>query len=474
MTQKQAKRWLVPVGIGVATALAVFGLMLLIMNIAERKREGLERFVRVVELDETIDDPAVWAQNFPDQYDGFIKTVDMQRTKFGGSEALPQLPSQADPRTTVSRSLLAEDPRLIRMWAGYPFSIDYREKRGHAYMLEDQTFTARHQKPQPGTCMSCHASTVTAWRTLGDGDLAAGAAKMSMMPYAEARTHVDQAIACIDCHDPQTLDLRITRPAFIEGIRTYKASQGIEDYDVNRMATRAEMRSYVCAQCHVEYYFDGPQKTLTFPWRNGLRADQILARYDAIGFSDWTHQSTNAPMLKPQHPEFEMWSQGTHAQAGVTCVDCHMPYQRIGAKKVTDHHIRSPLLNINRACQTCHNTPDDELLARAEGIQAKTIEMTNAGLDALMGLIDAIEANQATLTPEQRDAVRRAQRRATWYLDFVLAENSSGFHAPQESARLLFKAMDTIRAGHVALDHPQGRPIPGDLLEGLTGDGYRQ
>ncbi|MFO7567127.1 MAG: ammonia-forming cytochrome c nitrite reductase subunit c552 [Enhygromyxa sp.] len=457
MSTKQPKRWLIPVGVGVAAGLTIFALLVLLVDIAGHKRDALEPFALVVALDESIDDPAVWGKNFPDQYDTFVRTVDMQRTRFGGSEALPRTPSEADPRAVVARSEIDEDPRLIRMWAGYPFSIDYREKRGHAYMLEDQTFTARHQKPQPGTCMSCHASTVNAWRALGDGDLAVGAAKMSAMPYEEARGHVDQAIACIDCHDPQTMDLRITRPAFVEGIRAYKAMQGVVNYDVNRSATRAEMRTYVCAQCHVEYYFAGPEKTLTYPWQWGIRADQMLARYDHIGFSDWTHESTEAPMLKPQHPEFEMFSQGTHAQAGVTCVDCHMPYERIGAKKITNHHIRSPLLDINKSCQTCHKAPESELLARAEGIQARTVAMVDAGLGALIGLIDAIEAIEAieaaesSTSAEQLEAARQAQRRATWYLDFVLAENSAGFHAPQESARVLFLAMDAIREGHVAL-----------------------
>jgi nitrite reductase (cytochrome c-552) len=462
MTEKRAKRWLVPIGVGIAAAFVVFALLALIMNIAEHKRAAREPIFWVVALDESVDDPAVWGQNFPDQHDAFLRTVDMQRTRFGGSEALPRLPSRLDPRSIVSRSLLDEDPRLARMWAGYAFSIDYREKRGHAYMLEDQTLTGRQQKPQPGTCMSCHASTVTAWRALGDGDLAAGAAKMSAMPYPEARAHVNQAIACIDCHDPETLALRITRPAFIAGIRAYKATQGVAGYDVNGMATRAEMRTYVCAQCHVEYHFEGAEKALVFPWQAGVRADQILAYYDDIddiGFSDWTHQSTGAPMLKPQHPEFELWSQGTHAQAGVSCVDCHMPYQRVGAKKITDHHIRSPLLNINRACQTCHNVPEEQLLARAEGIQAKTVEMSEAGLAALMELIDGIEQAQAAgASAEALAEALQAQRRATWYLDFVLAENSSGFHAPQESARVLFLAMDAIRAGHVALGSRSSTP----------------
>ena len=119
-------------------------------------------------------------------------------------------------------------------------------------------------------------------------------------------------------------------------------------------ATRQEMRTYVCAQCHVEYYFAGDDKVLTFPWEKGLTIDDIEAYYTEVGFKDWDHAETNAPMLKMQHPEFEMYSQGLHAASGVACADCHMPYVREGGVKVSDHWIRSPLTNIEDACQTCH------------------------------------------------------------------------------------------------------------------------
>ena len=91
------------------------------------------------------------------------------------------------------------------------------------------------------------------------------------------------------------------------------------------------------------------------------------------GFKDWVHAETGAPALKAQHPEFEMWNQGIHARSGVACADCHMPYMRVGALKISDHHVRSPLLNINRACQTCHKWPEDELMARAETAQQRTV-----------------------------------------------------------------------------------------------------
>jgi nitrite reductase (cytochrome c-552) len=226
------------------------------------------------------------------------------------------------------------------------------------------------------------------------------------------------------------------------------------------MATRQEMRSYVCGQCHVEYYFKGPEKRLTYPWFKGLKGDEILAYYDETGFSDWTHAETGASVLKAQHPEFEMWNQGIHARSGVACADCHMPYKRVGAMKVSDHHVRSPLLNINNACQTCHKFSEEELMARATTIQQRTAELRSLAMDALIQLIGDIKnARGANATDEQLKAPRDFQRKAQFLLDFVEAENSLGFHADQEAARLLGKSLDYARRGQVSLRGvPMGSP----------------
>ncbi|HEY8536226.1 MAG TPA: ammonia-forming cytochrome c nitrite reductase subunit c552 [Vicinamibacterales bacterium] len=445
------RRWLVAAII--LAALVAVGLTALVVDIARHQTEARNPFYRVVEITDETTDPSVWGKNFPLQYDGYRRTVDQVRTRYGGSEAVPRTPTDADPRSIVAQSRLEEDPRLRTMWAGYAFSRDFREERGHAYMLEDQTFTERQQAaPQPGTCLHCHASVYVPYRTLGNGDLFAGFERMNAMPYAEARTHVTHPVSCIDCHDPQTMQLRVTRPAFIEGIRLVKAAQGIPDYDVNTQATRQEMRAYVCGQCHVEYYFKGPDKRLTYPWHNGLRADDILAYYDSEGFSDWTHGETGAPALKAQHPEFEMWNQGVHARAGVACADCHMPYERVGAMKISDHHVRSPLLNINRACQTCHRWDEEELRARVYTIQDRTFDMRNRAMDALVALIDDLKAAAAAGVPEERlRQARQFQRQGQFLLDFIEAENSMGFHAPQEAMRVLARAIDLTRQGQIAL-----------------------
>jgi nitrite reductase (cytochrome c-552) len=439
--------------VGVVSAAAAAAATALLVNIFERKHEGENPFFRVVTLDDDTTDAATWGKNFPMQYDGYRRTVDQVRTRYGGSEAVPRDPTAADPRSTVSQSRLDEDPRLRTMWAGYAFATDFREERGHAYMLEDQTFTERQQVTrQPGTCLNCHASMVVAYRRAGEGDALRGFERINAMPYAEARALVDHAVACIDCHDPQTMALRVTRPAFIEGLRSYRASTGVADYDPNRDATRQEMRSFVCGQCHVEYYFRGPEKRLVFPWANGLRADEILDYYDSVGHKDWTHAESGANVLKAQHPEFEMWNQGIHARNGVTCADCHMPYVRIGALKVSDHHVRSPLLNVNHACQTCHKASEDELRARAETIQGRTLEMRGVALDALVALIgDLRRAVAAGATDAALGASRDFQRRAQFLLDFVEAENSMGFHADQEALRLLGRSVDFSRQGQVAL-----------------------
>lgn len=438
--------------VALAVIATVFGLALLV-NIFQRKQEARNPFFRVVELTDDTVDPAVWGKNFPLQYDDYLKTTDQVRTRYGGSEAEPRTPTQADPRSIVAQSRLEDDPRLKVMWAGYAFSKDFREERGHAFMLEDQMFTERQQaSKQPGTCINCHASVYVAYKQLGEGDIFKGFEQLNKIPYFEARKTVTHPVACIDCHDSQTMQLRVTRPAFIEGLRAFKASQGIQNYDVNRQATRQEMRAFVCGQCHDEYHFSGPEKRLVYPWAKGLQVQNILAFYDEQKFKDWDHADTGAPVLKAQHPEFEMWNQGIHARSGVACADCHMPYKREGALKISDHHVRSPLLNINRACQTCHKWSEDELKARVETIQGRTHSLRNLAMDALVDLINDIKAaRSAGRTDAALTTAQDFQRRAQFYLDFIESENSNGFHAPQEATRILGESINFSRKGQVAL-----------------------
>jgi nitrite reductase (cytochrome c-552) len=455
------------------TAAAAFGVAALLMNISTRKQEAKQTFFKLVDLNEDTIDPAEWGKNFPRQYDGYKRTAENTNRRHGGSEAL---------------SKLAEDPRLVRIFAGYPFSVDYRERRGHAFMLEDQDNTERvKQFKQPGACLHCHASIIPAYREKGDGDVMKGFEIVCAMSLKDARPLISHPVACIDCHDPQSMQLRVTRPAFINGIKAlamdvadklakeeakkpedrqpvplphltsihqwaqhHNKGDRKEEYDVNALATRQELRSFVCGQCHVEYYFKSDKKIVTYPWNKGLRVEQIESYYDEEKFTDYKHGETGAPILKAQHPEFELWNQGIHARSGVACADCHMPYEREGAIKISDHQVRSPLLNVARACQTCHRYPEEEIKARVDAIQTRNMALMDRAEDALIDLLDTIKAaKQGNVDAQALNEALALQRKAQWRVDFINAENSMGFHAPQESARVLGEAIDYARQGQV-------------------------
>jgi nitrite reductase (cytochrome c-552) len=217
------------------------------------------------------------------------------------------------------------------------------------------------------------------------------------------------------------------------------------------MATRQEMRSFVCGQCHVTYYFKGPEKQLTFPWTKGLRVEDIIAHLDEGKVKEWEHPETGAALIKARHPEFEVWNMGIHARSGDACADCHMQYTRMGGLKISDHHVNSPLLKINRSCQTCHHFPESELKARAEEIQDRFFTLRNTALDALMDLITDIKTNKDNATREQLSKARDYQRRGQFMIDFIMSENSMGFHAPQEAERILGEAINQCRLGQIAL-----------------------
>lgn len=417
----------------------------LLIDITKKQVESDFRHYQIHPVGELEDDPKKWGLNHPLQYESYLKTQQQTPTAYGGSMAIDH-DEEGDLRDYVSRSKLEMDPRLKVIWAGYSFAHDSREKRGHAYMLVDQVHTKRQEvASQPGACLNCHASTVVPMLELGDGDLEVGFEKLNKMSYHEGLEHVSGPIACIDCHTPTTMELRVTRPAFKKGIQKLKAQEGVHNYDVNRDASHQEMRSFVCAQCHVNYHFEPESKELTFPWSEGIKADEILKYYEKNPHTDWVHAKTGAKMIKGQHPEFEMWSQGPHARAGVSCVDCHMPYERSGAQKYTNHHIQSPLLNAEKSCTTCHGATGDEMVERAQEIQDSHHEMLDTAMQALVELIHQIEDKKDQLGPKKLTEVQKMHSQAQFLIDFVEAENSTGFHAPQESGRVLLKALNIIR-----------------------------
>jgi len=430
-TSKKRFVWLYPV-VFLMTACVIVVLSLLGVSILERRWESQLPPSMIQPIAEWQPDNSVWGANFPRQYESYLKTkITDTQTLYGGA---------------VPRDYLADDPRKIILYAGYPFSKDYKQARGHYYALEDVLHTRRIASPfQAGTCMTCKSTDVP--RLMNQ----MGLKEFYASNFHDLKQEVTHPIGCTDCHEPNTMNLRITRPALLEAL----TAMGTDPAALSHQ----QMRSLVCAQCHVEYYFQKePKNYLTFPWKNGLSVENMLEYYDNLQFTDYVHAISKTPIVKAQHPDYELYSAGVHAYQNVACADCHMPYRTEGAVKFTDHHVQSPLLNIANSCAVCHRWPESEIRSRVESIQNKVrtalLQAEDALVKAHFDIAAALQAGaaDADLT-EARTLVRHAQFR--W--DFLSSNNGVGFHAPQESMRL---------AGESANQAQQARLLTARILAG--------
>ena len=388
-------------------------------------------------------DSAKWGLNFPNQYDSLKKTkTNKEDTEYGGSSGF---------------SWLERDPRQVVLFAGYGFSKDYNDDRGHEWSLEDVKSTKRVNEKTPGTCYACKSSNNPGiWDTIG-------LEAFSKMPFAELGKQIKEPIGCANCHEAGTMRLILTNPAVIAGFE----SRGVDWTQFSRQ----EMRTVVCANCHVEYYMPGESKVLTVPWNDGTDIDSIVDYYNKIGFKDWEYPETGTPMIKAQHPEFEVFTAGsTHYNAGVSCADCHMPYVRDGATKYSMHDIHSPLQNAELACGTCH-TDVDYVTARVNQIQDQVSEAKTGAEDAIIDAITAIKAAAAASQVDQvkLDEARQLHRKAHYLWDFISAENSYGFHNPEYVLSILVEATNSARQAQMLAAQASG-----DLSLLATGVYYQQ
>lgn len=519
----------------IVVIIAIVAVFMLNKDISKKQNEGTGGIISKEFVELSDDNPTFdhWGKNFPDYLDMYL-TVETQKpvsTEFGGN---------------LAYSKLIRYPQLTILWAGYPFSIDANEERGHFWVQVDQMDTARNNKDflnahgfaafggQPAACMNCHSGwSPWLYKNAAKGDWVAfnSTKYWTMIKNVPAVNSIEEnsaehsgphggkrmGLTCADCHNPKDMSLRLTRQAAINSLimRGYEADkeQGVK-------ATREEMRTLVCAQCHVEYYFkptgqkvkvmgesiakdatktwwNGKQKTydefdswrdgnkptqievdgieLIYPWsywKKGtpFRIEMFDDHYEAVRSvfdKDWPHKATKAPMLKIQHPEYELYSGGVHAANGVSCADCHMPYIRKGSKKMTNHNVTSPLANINAACKTCHTQSEDYLKAQIKDIQnsvafdLRTAEYSIVSLITdIKNLRDTLSAmpafqkdgktDEGKISAELKDVLelhRKSQMRA----DFVGAENSIGFHNPREASRMLLQSVDMTRQAQTKL-----------------------
>ncbi len=393
---------------------ATFVLGILATSILQRRREALPpKPLRPIAEWET--DSSKWAENFPRQYDRYRRMLDdTTRTKYGG--AFP-------------RDYLEETPANVILFAGYGFAKEYRQARGHTYAIEDVTQTARVGAKTPATCWTCKSPDVP--RMMAK----LGVAEFYQQSFDALKGEIRHPIGCRDCHDPQTMKLVITRPALREALER----QGRKMEEISHQ----EMRSLVCAQCHVEYYFKGKGKYLTFPWDEGTTVEAMEAYYEAADFADWTHAISKTPMVKIQHPDYEIYLTGIHAFRNVACADCHMPYVSEGGAKFTDHQVQSPLLTPVRSCLVCHRWSEEELRSRVEAIQDKIRQGRDRAERALtMAHFDIAAAMEAGAEDAELAPIRSLVRAAQLRWDYVAANNGVGFHSPAEALRILAGAID--------------------------------
>jgi nitrite reductase (cytochrome c-552) len=364
-------------------------------------------------------DPAVWGKSYPLEYKSYQKNFEMEPSPTGYGDS-----------RKIQHSI--KEPEILINFKGMAFSKDYAEDRGHPYAIQDLKETKRINPNSPGACMTCKtANLIDIYREMGW--------TYAKTPLTELFPKMKHPVVCANCHDPATMNLRVINPAFIEAMQ----KKGI---DVKK-APREQMRSYVCGQCHVEYYFEPGTSRVIFPWDKGLLPEQMYAYYSEKpgGFAeDWLHPDSKVRMLKAQHPDFETWSNGIHGKAGVSCADCHMPFMRENGQKYSSHWVTSPMKHVKSSCMTCHVEGEAWLLERVKTTQSNVWQLQRIAGTAVARAHEAINkaGTAAVVNSAELDKAREFVRKAQWYWDIVAAENSMGFHNPTQVLNTLGQSID--------------------------------
>lgn len=380
-------------------------------------------------------DPAVWGQAYPLEYDLWKKTKDPKpasksKYKKGWDTDL------------VVYDKLSEFPYMALLFNGWGFGIEYNEPRGHHYMLIDQLEIDPSRLKAGGVCLSCKSLFAPKLEKEMGVDY-------FRLPYLDvhAKIPVDfqkTGVSCVDCHDNKTMALKITHPVAqrsfpLMGVKWEEAS-------------RQQMRSLVCAQCHVTYNIPKDEKMqsvgLFFPYEGSKEGDisveniiKLIKNDPKVG--EWKQSVTGFKLAFIRHPEYEFFSRGgTHWKAGAACADCHMPYVRIGANKVSDHDVTSPMKKDLHACTQCHAETTQWLRDRVIAIQDRTVSLMNragyatATAAKLFEMAHKAQAEGKTIDKGLYDKAKDYYLEAFYRVNFIGAENSVGFHNPTEAGRI--------------------------------------
>jgi nitrite reductase (cytochrome c-552) len=418
---------------GSLVAIAAMAFMANSISGKQEERESINTFP-VVKAEGVESKNEEWARYYPRQYDSWKQTKNNDKID----------------------DMLEKNPQLVILWAGYGFSKDYNAPRGHFYALQSNINTLRTGAPtgpatgpMPTACWTCKSPDVP--RVMdeeGENEYFTG-------KWARLGDQIVNPIGCADCHDSKTANLKISRPYLLRALE----ASGTKLDEI----THQDMRSLVCAQCHVEYYFKDTKykdaegneqlaKVVTLPWAEGLNGEAMETYYNGYGFSDWTHKISKTPMLKAQHPGYELFKTGIHAQRGVSCADCHMPYKQEGAVKFSDHHITNPLDNIATTCLTCHRESEEEFRSVVKRKYDRKEQLLKIALDnTAKAHLEAGKAWEAGATDDEMAEVLEFIRSGQWLLDYSIASHGSFYHAPEETLRLLSVANEKAQQARLKL-----------------------
>jgi len=411
-------------------ALVLLGVVLLLGACSPQKPEP----VKTATIADGDYDPANWGKAYPLEYDSWLKTKEPKPPKSKYKKGYDT--------DLIIYDKLSEFPYMALLFNGWGFGVEYNEPRGHYYMLIDQLDIDPSRLKAGGACLTC--KTPFAPKLQKEMGL-----DYFKLPYMEVHSKIPvefqkMGVTCIDCHDNKTLSPKLSR---------WTLTQALKDIGkIPEALSRQEMRSLVCAQCHVTYIVnkDKDMKSVGvfFPWQGSKEGDISMENIIKVLKSDpsyleWKQTVTGFKLGYIRHPEYEFYTRNsTHWQAGVACADCHMPYIRMGANKISNHDVMSPLKSDLQACQQCHAESAQWLKDRVIATQDRTVSLMNRsgyGVAVAAKLFEMAHKAQAEGKNIDKDLYEQAKDlylEAFYRVNYIGAENSVGFHNPTEAGRI--------------------------------------
>jgi len=386
-------------------------------------------------------DPAEWGKAYPTEYELWKKTE--EPTPVGKSRY-----KRGFDADNITYDKLSEFPFMALLFHGWGFGVEYNEPRGHAYMLKDQLEIDPSRVGAGGVCLTCKTPYAPALEQEHGFDYYSKAWNDVRLMIPEK--HQELGVACVDCHDNKDMSLKISR-----GFTLVKALDAI-GMEPDKL-THQQMRSVVCAQCHVTYNIkkDENKKSvgIYFPWQGSswenIPVENIIKQIRADEtVREWTQKVTGYKMPFMRHAEFELFSlNSVHWKAGAACADCHMPYTKVGAVKASNHRVTSPLKEDMKACMQCHTEGAEWLREQVFAIQDRTVSlMLRAGYATATAakLLEQTHEAQAAgkkIDPEFYEKAKDFYMEAFFRTLYIGGENSTGFHNPTEAGRILGDAV---------------------------------